>query len=55
MPDSEREAMYQAFADTLPVGRVGEAEDVAQSIVYLMANGFTTGSAIEVNGGALLA
>jgi NAD(P)-dependent dehydrogenase (short-subunit alcohol dehydrogenase family) len=54
MPDGERQAMYTALTDSLPVGRVGEAEDVAQAIVFLMGNGYTTGTAIPVNGGALL-
>lgn len=54
MPDDERVSYFNAVADKLPVKRVGAAEDVAQTVLYLMGNGFTTGSVIEVNGGAKL-
>jgi NAD(P)-dependent dehydrogenase (short-subunit alcohol dehydrogenase family) len=54
MPDTEREAMYSAMASILPVGRVGEAEEVAEAIGYLMSNGYTTGTTLEINGGAVL-
>ncbi len=35
----------------IPLGRMGEAEDVAQATVLLVANGFITGQTIAVNGG----
>jgi NAD(P)-dependent dehydrogenase (short-subunit alcohol dehydrogenase family) len=54
MAEADRAAMYAAQAEALPVGRVGEAEDVAQTFLYLMANGFTTGTVVGVDGGALL-
>jgi len=38
----------------LPVGRVGEAEDVASAYLYLMANPHATGSIVTVDGGTLL-
>jgi len=38
----------------LPVGRVGEAEDVAQTYLYLMRNGFVTGQISIVDGGTVL-
>ena len=52
MPDDERASYFSSVADKLPVKRVGVAEDVAQSVLYLMRNGFTTGLVLEVNGGA---
>lgn len=36
---------------TLPVGRVGQADDVARAVIYLMSNGFATGSVVDVDGG----
>jgi NAD(P)-dependent dehydrogenase (short-subunit alcohol dehydrogenase family) len=54
MPAKERQAMYAAAAGRLPVGRIGRSEDVAQTVLYLMANGFTTGSTIYVDGGATM-
>jgi NAD(P)-dependent dehydrogenase (short-subunit alcohol dehydrogenase family) len=35
----------------LPVGRVGQADDIARAVVYLMSNGFATGSIVDVDGG----
>lgn len=35
----------------LPVGRVGQADDVARAVIYLMSNGFATGSVVDVDGG----
>jgi NAD(P)-dependent dehydrogenase (short-subunit alcohol dehydrogenase family) len=38
-----------------PVGRTGTADDIAQAIVYLLGNGFTTGAVLDVDGGARMA
>ena len=35
----------------IPVGRMGEAEDVAQATIMVIGNGFITGQTIAVNGG----
>lgn len=50
----ERDALYAASGATLPVGGVGEAEDLAQTYVYLMTNRFATGQTIVVDGGGVL-
>jgi NAD(P)-dependent dehydrogenase (short-subunit alcohol dehydrogenase family) len=52
MPAEQRESMFEATAKTLPVGRVGRPEDVGETIVYLMQNGYTTGSVVDIDGGA---
>ncbi|MBB5041179.1 SDR family oxidoreductase [Shinella fusca] len=44
-------ATLQAMAERLPVGRVGQPEDIADAILFLMQNGFTTGSVLHVEGG----
>jgi NAD(P)-dependent dehydrogenase (short-subunit alcohol dehydrogenase family) len=54
MTDADREAMYRTIGAALPVGRVGEVEDVAESYLYLMRNGFSTGQVIVVDGGTVL-
>ncbi len=51
MPGEEREALFEAVGSKLPVKRVGRAEDVAKTVLYLMQNGFTTGTVIQVDGG----
>jgi NAD(P)-dependent dehydrogenase (short-subunit alcohol dehydrogenase family) len=51
MPEKERHAMFDAISRKLPVQRVGRAEDVAQTVLYLMQNGYTTGTVVTVDGG----
>ncbi|MBW2144408.1 MAG: SDR family oxidoreductase [Deltaproteobacteria bacterium] len=48
------EEFYAAYAQNLPVKRVGQPEDVAKTILYLMNNKFTTGSTLFVDGGFTL-
>jgi len=54
MPAADREAMYREVGAALPVGRVGEACDIAQTYLYLMREGFSTGQVIVVDGGTVL-
>ncbi len=54
MDAAEREAMYQAAGEKLPVGRVGEAEDLAEAYLFLMRQGFATGQVFTVDGGGVL-
>jgi NAD(P)-dependent dehydrogenase (short-subunit alcohol dehydrogenase family) len=50
----EREALFASAGAALPVGRVGLPRDVALATIALMTNEFTTGTTLEVDGGALL-
>lgn len=54
IPEDVREAMYAERGAALPVGRVGEAEDIAQTYLYLMTNRYSTGQSIVVDGGGVL-
>ena len=54
MAEDQREAMYAAAGDKLPVGRVGEAADLAEAYIFLMRQGFATGQSLVVDGGAVL-
>jgi NAD(P)-dependent dehydrogenase (short-subunit alcohol dehydrogenase family) len=54
MSQSNRAAMYRDIGQKLPVGRVGEADDLAQAYLYLMREGYSTGQVIVVDGGAVL-
>ena len=42
------------FGDTLPLGRVGTAEEAAAAALFLMANTYVTGTVVTVDGGQLL-
>ena len=55
MPDDQREAMFSRLAGSLPVGRVGSADDVADAIWHLLTNEFVTGTVLHVDGGHRLA
>jgi NAD(P)-dependent dehydrogenase (short-subunit alcohol dehydrogenase family) len=48
----QKPARLEAIGKTLPLGRVGTADDVAAQIVACMTNPFMTGSLIVIDGGA---
>lgn len=54
MDETERDAFYDQVAAALPVRHVGEAEQVAQTYIYLMKQPFTTGQILVTDGGAVL-
>ena len=49
-----KEETFNRFAQACPVGRVGQPEDIAQAIVFLIGNTFMTGCVIECDGGLRL-
>jgi NAD(P)-dependent dehydrogenase (short-subunit alcohol dehydrogenase family) len=54
MSSSEREQLFESLGKRLPVGRVGEAHDIAQAYLFLMQEGFSTGQTVVVDGGTVL-
>lgn len=54
IPEAQRDALYAASGASLPVGRVGEADDIAQTYLYLMSNRYSTGQTVVVDGGGVL-
>jgi NAD(P)-dependent dehydrogenase (short-subunit alcohol dehydrogenase family) len=54
MNADQREQLYESVGNSLPVGRVGEAHDVAQAYLFLMQEGFSTGQTVVVDGGTVL-
>jgi NAD(P)-dependent dehydrogenase (short-subunit alcohol dehydrogenase family) len=54
MSEEQRSTMFNAISKQLPVGRVAQPEDIAATYVYLAKNGFTTGTVVVNDGGALL-
>ncbi|WP_405057891.1 SDR family oxidoreductase [Kribbella sp. NBC_01505] len=45
---------YDAALATIPVGRIGEPEDIAEAYVFLMNQQYATGSIVTVGGGNVL-
>ncbi|AMM92630.1 short-chain dehydrogenase [Peribacillus simplex] len=55
MPEETRNNFYATLGNKLPVKRIGRAEDVGQSVLYLLQNSFVTGTVLHVEGGHILA
>lgn len=54
LAEDQRLAMFAKAGGALPVGRVGQAQEVAAGYVLAMENGFMTGAVIDIDGGGLL-
>jgi len=54
MPEEQREAFFEATGKQMLVGRVGEPEEIAQTYLYLMQQGYSTGQTVIVDGGTSL-
>lgn len=54
MSAAERDHLYESVGNSLPVGRVGEARDIAQAYLFLMQEEFSTGQTVVVDGGTIL-
>jgi NAD(P)-dependent dehydrogenase (short-subunit alcohol dehydrogenase family) len=54
MSQTDREQLFTSVGNSLPVRRIGEAEDIAQTYCYLMKQAFCTGQCLVVDGGAVL-
>lgn len=51
MTDALPEAQKEALIKSVPLAKLGHAEDVAQAVVYLAKASYVTGETIHVNGG----
>jgi NAD(P)-dependent dehydrogenase (short-subunit alcohol dehydrogenase family) len=55
MTEASRERLYSDTAAAIPVGRVGEVDDIARAYLYCLTQPFATGSILTVDGGTILA
>jgi NAD(P)-dependent dehydrogenase (short-subunit alcohol dehydrogenase family) len=55
MPNDKREAMFASAAQRLPARRVGQPEDIANAVMFLVTTPFATGSTVRVDGGGAIA
>ncbi|MGO4468972.1 SDR family oxidoreductase, partial [Pseudoduganella sp. RAF53_2] len=55
LSEEKREAMYEGAAVRLPAQRVGQPEDIANAITYLVTTPYATGSTVLVDGGGAIA
>jgi NAD(P)-dependent dehydrogenase (short-subunit alcohol dehydrogenase family) len=49
--EEQRKEHFARVSKDLPVGRAGSAEDIAKGVMFLMTNGFATGSVLDIDGG----
>lgn len=54
LPEAERAAAFAQYSASAAVGRVGEPEDVAHAIRFVIENTFVTGTVIACDGGLRL-
>lgn len=54
MTASEREHLFESVGNSLPVGRVGEAHEIARAYLFFIQEGFCTGQTLIVDGGTVL-
>ena len=54
MSAEEKEAFFKEMGGNLPVGRVGQPDEIAQAALFSLSNGFTTGAILDVNGSSKL-
>jgi len=55
MPAEQKQKMFENVAAALPARRIGQANDIAEAIILLMTNPFTTGTTLYVDGGGSIA
>ena len=51
LAEDAKASVFADYAAKTPVGRVGSADDIAQTIAFLVTNGFMTGGVIVCDGG----
>ncbi|MEU7843990.1 SDR family oxidoreductase [Micromonospora sp. NPDC049114] len=54
LTEETREQMYAQLGESLPLGRVGEPEEVAETFVYLLRATYSTGTVVTIDGGTLV-
>ncbi|MEM7056243.1 MAG: SDR family oxidoreductase [Pseudomonadota bacterium] len=52
-PDA-REAMYESTGASLPAGRVGLPDEIAQAVLSTLTNGYLTGQILDIDGGHMI-
>jgi len=49
-----KEEAMRPYLSSLPLRRLGRPEELAHAVLFLMTNGYTTGTVLHVDGGSLL-
>ena len=54
VPEAAREEMYASTGASLPVGRVGETDEIAHAAIFMMTNPYLTGQVVDIDGGHMI-
>jgi NAD(P)-dependent dehydrogenase (short-subunit alcohol dehydrogenase family) len=54
MAGDNRQAMIEAQSKRIPLGRIGQPDDIAHAILFLMSSTYMTGSTLTIDGGVSL-
>ena len=54
MNAEQKQAMFEQTGNNLPVKRIGKPDEIAEAVVFLVSNGYVTGTVLDVDGGARL-
>ena len=54
MTPEQKQGFFKKMGGALPVGRVGHPSEIAEALLYLIRNQFTTGAILDVDGGGRL-
>ena len=54
MTQEEKEGFFKKMGGNLPVGRVGNPDEIAQAVLFLIQNKYATGAIIDIDGGGRL-
>jgi NAD(P)-dependent dehydrogenase (short-subunit alcohol dehydrogenase family) len=55
LPSEKRREVFETTAQQLPVRKIGQPEDIANAVLFLMTTAYATGSTVRVDGGGAIA
>jgi len=55
LPREKRREMFESTAAQLPVRKIGQPDDIAKAVLFLMTTAYATGSTVRVDGGGVIA
>ncbi len=55
LSEADRTELFRQVGQSMPVGRIGQPRDIAEAVLELAGNGYSTGEVRTVDGGARLA
>jgi NAD(P)-dependent dehydrogenase (short-subunit alcohol dehydrogenase family) len=55
MDDAARQSLFERVAESVPAKVMGQPEDIANAVMFLMTTPFATGSTVRVDGGGAIA